>query len=222
MDIQWNNIFNTTRVTCQVQLLAWTGFVEYSLFKCILLTSFMVCQILLRLTSGIASGYQRDVNIKDSDFHRWHHLIFYLLCNRYRWLQFSETIFSGNIYFQNSRGVYIVIIVMQHIISNFTSGLCCRCSVKFGSFCVSCQILLWYSLNSRITPNCFGYFDSYHYYKRWPSLSLSCKHTKQSISKSTKEDYRRQILFDKQHFFYANHMHKWNMHWYRHIRYVPT
>ncbi len=51
------------------------SFVEYSLFECILLTSFMVCQILLRLTSGIASGYQRDVNIKDSDFHRWHHLI---------------------------------------------------------------------------------------------------------------------------------------------------
>ena len=67
MDIQWNNIFNTTRVTCQVQLLAWT--------MNILLTSIMVCQILLRLTSGIASSYQRDVNIKDSDFHRWHHLI---------------------------------------------------------------------------------------------------------------------------------------------------
>ena len=115
IDIRWSSLFNTTKVTCQVQLLAWIVFVEYSLFECILLTSFMVCQILLRLTSGIASGYQRDVNIKDSDFHRWHHLIFYLLCNRNRWLQFSETVISGNIYFQNSESI------MQHINSNFTN-----------------------------------------------------------------------------------------------------
>ena len=51
------------------------------------------------------------------------------------------------------------------------------------------------------------YYFKLHQYQ--PSLSLSCKHTKQSISKSTKGNgLEDKFRFDKQLFPHANHMHK--------------